>query len=194
MAVIWIVLLSLAVAPQPERPDAVVRQLYRHIIAVRPIGIPAGADKKAIWPLLSRRLIAQLEAGQACEADYRRLHATDDGKPSFGWLESGLFSGENERALPAEATVERTEPIGAGAFRVRVLFTYRETFETYGRPPNRAVALRWRGAVTVVSEDGRFAIDDVVVFEKGSTKTASRLSEAFAQCEGPRWVGQRQRR
>ncbi len=194
MLLSWVVLISVAAASQPERPDVVVRQLYRHIIARRPIGIPTGADKKAIWPLLSRKLITQLEAGEACEADYRRLHATDDGKPAFSWLESGLFSGENERALPVEATVERTEAVGTGAFRVSVLFTYRESFATYGRSTNPTGGLRWRGAALVVSEGGRFLIDDVALFQKGSTKTESLLSRAFAECDGSRWVGQRQRR
>ena len=194
MLLSWVLLLSAAGVSQPDRSDAVVRQLYGHIIARRPIGIPSGADKEAIWPLLSRKLVGQLDAAQACEADYRRLHAADDGKPEFGWLESGLFSGEHEMALPAEVTVERTERFAAGSFRVLVQFTYRESFDTSSRTPHRTSALRWRGAALVVSENGRFVVDDVEVFEKGSATAHSRLSRAFVGCDGPRWVGHRQER
>src|SRR5262249_6648933 len=90
-------------------PESVVRKLYQEFIARRALGIPKGEDKTAVWPFLSKRLIQRLETAQACEGDYFRQHAADNGKPDFGWLETGLFSGENEEALPAEAILERTE-------------------------------------------------------------------------------------
>lgn len=133
----YLAVLSLVAAQsQPQQAEAVVRQLATEIVARRPLGIPDAEDKGAIWPLLSARLVKQLETARACEADYFRLHANDDGKPEFAWLESGLFSGDDEEALPAEIAVERIEPLKGGAFRVRVRYTYRESFETYGRPPN----------------------------------------------------------
>lgn len=186
----YLAVLSLgAVQPQPLQADALVRQLAAQVVARRPIGIPDGEDKTAIWPFLSGRLVRQLETAQACEADYFRLHPTDDGKPDFRWLESGLFSGGNERANPAEIAIERVQRLKGGAFRVLVRFTYRESFQTYGRPPGPANVFSWRGAMMVVPEAGRLLVDDVVFFRDDSTTVESRLSKAFAGCAGPRWVG-----
>jgi hypothetical protein len=186
----YLVVLSIgAVQPQPQQADTLVRQLSAQIVARRPIGIPDAEDKAALWPLLSGRLVRQLETARACEADYRRLHATEDGKPDFGWVESGLFSGNNERAIPAEIAVERVERVQGGGFRVVVRFTYRETFETYGRPPDPANVFSWRGAMMVVTTAGQLLVDDVVLFRDGSTRVESRLSEAFVGCAGPRWFG-----
>ena len=191
----YLVVLSLAaVQPQSPQADALVRQLAAQIVARRPIGIPDGEDKAAIWPSLSGRLVRQLETARACEVDYFRQHATDDGKPDFGWLESGLFSGDNEQAIPAEIAVERVERLKGGAFRVVVRFTYRESFETYGRPPDPSNFFSWRGAMMVVPEAGQLLVDDVVLFRDGSTKVEFRLSKAFAGCAGPRWVGYGKRR
>src|SRR5882672_200419 len=93
-----------------RRPDAAVRKLYREVVVRRPLGIPTGAGKRAIWHFLSKQLIRTLETAQACEDDYFRQHPNAANKPDFAWLESGLFSGANEKAIPAEAVVERTEP------------------------------------------------------------------------------------
>jgi hypothetical protein len=102
------------------------------------LGIPHGADQKTIWPLLSTRLIQEFETGRACEADYDRQHPPYAfrqapgappviDRPEFGWLESGLFSGGNEEALPAEAVVEHVEPQKDGSFQVDVKLIYKET-------------------------------------------------------------------
>jgi hypothetical protein len=189
----YLLVLSLG-AVQPQQADALVRQVSAQIVARRPLGIPDGEDKAAIWPFLSGRLVRQLETARACEVDYFRLHGTDDGKPDFGWLESGLFSGDNERAIPAEIAVERIERLKSGAFRVVVRFTYRERFDTYGRPPDPANFFSWRGAMMVVPEAGQLLVDDVVLFRDGSTRVQSRLSEAFVGCAGPRWVGHGKKR
>jgi hypothetical protein len=82
----------------------------------------------------------------------------------------------------------------SGAFRVVVRFTYRESFDIYGRPPDPANVFSWRGAMMVVPEGGHLLVDDVVLFRDGSTRVQSRLSEAFVGCAGPRWVGQGKRR
>src|ERR1700737_1040072 len=73
--------------------DAVVRELYQQIAARKPLGIPKGRHKAAIWPSLSKGLVHTLEAAQACEDNYFQQHAGENGKPHLDWLESGLFSG-----------------------------------------------------------------------------------------------------
>ena len=110
--------------PEPPSADTVVRELYREIVARKPLGIPRGADKTAISPLLSSGLTRRLESAQACEDSYREQHAGQNGKPEFDWLEMGLFSGTNERALPSSAVVERMIPNKDGSFRVYVHATY----------------------------------------------------------------------
>jgi hypothetical protein len=180
-------------------PAAVVRQLYDQVVMSHPLGIPHGNDKAALWPLLSKRLIRQLDTALACEDDYDRQQAGHDPypndpdhhlppvilKPEFGWLESGLFSGENEMALPAVVDVERTRLQKNGAFRVYVRFMYKE----YDRASDREKTFHWHGAAVVISEDRRFLVDDILLFKEESTKIESRLSRRFRGCNGPRWIG-----
>jgi hypothetical protein len=176
-------------SPVDPSPDALVRELYQQVVVRRPLGIPKGEDKAALWPFLSKRLIQKLDAAQRCEDDYLRQRPDKDGKPAFGWLETGLFSGSNEWAIPASATVERTETMKDGAFRVYVRLTYKESFETYGKPPDPTHTFDWHIAAVVISEEGRFVVNDILLFEDDSAKITSRLTESFNGCDGPRWVG-----
>jgi len=128
-----IVLLQLVNSVSPNAsgdssPDSVVRELYQQVVVRRPLGIPKGEDKAALWPLLSKKLIQKLDVAQRCEDDYLRQRPDKDGKPAFGWLETGLFSGSNEWAIPASAAVERTEPMKDGTFRAYVRLTYKRVF------------------------------------------------------------------
>jgi hypothetical protein len=175
--------------PADQSPESVVRELYQQVVARRPLGIPKSDDKAALWPFLSLRVIQKLGTAQACEDDYFRQSPDKESKPAFGWLETGLFSGSNEWAIPASAAVERTVLMKDGSFRVYVRLTYRESFETYGRPPDPSNTFDWRVAAVVKSEGGRFVVDDVLLFEDSSTKIASRLTDSFRGCDGPRWVG-----
>jgi hypothetical protein len=176
-------------APADPSPDSVVRELYQQVVARRPLGIPKGEDKAALWPFLSKRLIQKLDVAQTCEDDYLRQRPDKNGKPAFGWLETGLFSGSNERAIPAATAVERTEPMKDGTFRVYVRLTYKESFETYGKPPDPTHTFDWHVAAVVVSEERRFVVNDVLMFKDDSTKIASRLTDSFTGCDGPHWVG-----
>ena len=184
---IWVLLagcLSPTVTAGPSA-EAVVRELYQQIVARRPLGIPRGVDKAAIWPLLSKRLIYRLETAQACENSYFQQHAGEDGKPGFGWLEVNLFSGGNEQALPSAAVVERTSAQKDGSLRVYVRLRYKESFATYGRPPDPANTFRWRVAASVISEDGRFVIDDILFLKDDSTDIESRLTRCFPRVRWP---------
>src|ERR1700694_5856743 len=180
-------------------PDAVVQSLYSQIVTRRPIGVPDGEDRAALWPFLSKGLIRRFDTALACEADYAQQNAGYDPyrddptrslppsipKPPFGWLESGLFSGENEMALPTAVVVQRTEPQKDSTFRVYVQFTYIDPSEMYGKQP----AYHWNGAAIVKREDRRFVIDDILLFKENSTKIKSQLSRKFRGCNGPNWVG-----
>lgn len=169
--------------------SAVVRELYQQIVKRRPLGIPKGEDKAAIWPHLSKGLIRRLETAQKCEDSYFQQHKNENGKPGFDWLEVNLFTGGgNEQAIPYSAAVERTAAQKNGSFRVYIRLEYKESFETYGRPPNPANTFHWRVAAKVISEDGNFVVDDVLFFKEDSGKIESRLTTSFPGCEGPQWV------
>ena|SRR5579859_3851883 len=120
-----------------RRPEDVVRQLYRQIVERQPLGIPRGSDKRAIWPLLSRRLVQELETARACEADgirqtdqeearLRREHPDQAKMISLKpptWDENGLFSGGNEEGVPATAIITKVAPQTDGSFYVYVKLT-----------------------------------------------------------------------
>jgi hypothetical protein len=200
-------LMMLLVVPPADAAavKSAVTEFYSVIIKDPPIGLPTGAVKAALEPRMSRRLVRQLRLAQECEKDYFRLHsrrtpAAEDGlpptvgKPSFGWLEHGLFSGGNEQAMPKELDIQAVEPLPDGGFRVRVEFTYRDSFATYGRPPDDSNTFRWPGIVIVVREHGDFVIDDFVEIEWWDAKKGQRpLSAAFEGCSGGRWVGLKDR-
>jgi hypothetical protein len=162
-----------------------VNDLYHAIAARHPIGIPKGADKAVIWPLLSRRLKRQLETAQACQDDDRRQHPKTDIDPKPAWLHTGLFAGDSKRALPLYALVAKKDPGKDGSFEVYVNLTY---VKVPGFVPDHT---RWDIIVTVVPEDNRFVVDDVRLFDGLDTDGPSHLlSETFAGCDGPKWTGE----
>jgi hypothetical protein len=179
--------------PAERSPDSVVRELYQQVVARRPLGIPWGADKAAVRPFLSKKLIQRLDVAQTCEDDYFRQHTDKDSKPAFAWLETGLFSGANEEAIPSAAVVERTELQKDRSFHVYVQLTYKESFETYGRPPDPANTFNWHVVAVAISDGGRFVVDDILLFKDDSKKIASRLADSFPGCDGSHWVGDKMR-
>jgi hypothetical protein len=199
-----LLILLAAAEPTPTAPvTSVVQKFYAIVIKDHPIGIPTGPTRDALWPFLSRRLAEQLDLLQACEDDYcrrnRRVLNPEPRpgdpyppatlKPTIGWLEYGLFSGGNERVLPAEISIRGVDAVGRDRFRVRVQFTYRDTFETYGRPPDDSNTFRWPGVVVVVREEERYAIDDYLPVDEESGRALTALSDDFKECKAGRWVG-----
>ena len=191
-----IALLLMASALMPEGPQPVVLKLYRQVVARRPLGIPQGQNKAAIDPFLSRTLVQRLKTAQACEDHYFRQHPPEKdakSKPEFPWLDLGIFSGPNEEASPSAAEVISTQPQADGFYGVLVRLTYKESYETYGRPPDPANTSHWEVAAVVKSEKGRFVVDDVLFFDENAKKIEWRLSEFFTGCDGPVVSGRRTR-
>lgn len=185
-------LAMLLMAPvTPSSAEAVVQAFYAQIIKHHPLGVPEGNVRDTLWPFLSARVQRQLEAGQACEQDYYRQHSrvpnADQPKPEFAWLEQGLFSGWNEMALPAAARIRRTDVGTAGRYRVDLGFTYRDTFATYGRPPDDSNTFRWSGAVHVISEGDRYVLDEFNLRDPEGKPLPAALG--FPGCKGSRWIG-----
>jgi hypothetical protein len=162
-----------------EQPEAVVRSLYREIVARHPVGIPHGDDREHIAPYLSRNLITRIDTTRACERDYFRQHPDPHLKPPFDWLEMGLFSGGNEEALPTAFRLNKTEPSKDGGFRVYLALTY-------GQP----TSLKWHVAVVVVPKNEHFVVDDVILQNDATADGALSVSEILTHgCDGPRWIG-----
>jgi len=109
-------------------PDALVRELYREVVARHPVGIPGDADMKIFALYLSKALLHRIDLAIACSADEARQHPDPNLKPEIAWLESGLFSGDDERTSPRAFHIERTQREKNGSFRVYVRLTW-------GSPP-----------------------------------------------------------
>src|SRR4051794_30339973 len=132
-------------------PEAFVRSFYKLVVAHHPVAIPNDAKMKVFSPYLSKSLLNKIDMARACSADWDRQHpAPPILKPPFGWLESGLFSGGNEKVSPRLSHVERTELGKDGSAHVYVRLTW-------GSPKRPWI---WQVAAIVVREDGRLAIDD----------------------------------
>jgi hypothetical protein len=108
----------------PKRPEAVVRSLYREVVARHPVGIPRDADMKILALYLSKTLRHRIDLAVACSADWDRQHPDPNLKPEIAWLEFGFFRGRNEKASPRAFHVERTQSEKDGSFRVYVRLTW----------------------------------------------------------------------
>jgi hypothetical protein len=164
-----------------------VRVFYTYITRYKPLGIPQGRAKKALWPLLSKRLVQELDGLQACEDDYYRrygdiLHANHY-KPGTPWLEEGLFSGPNEAASPMKFSILSSKTIGENRVDIHLRLTHKQTY-CCGHPPSYG---HYEGLVTVILENGRFVIDDFVALYENDALL--RLSDGYSECGGGQWVG-----
>src|ERR1700722_14303859 len=56
----------------PQATLDAVRVFYTYVTRYQPLGIPRGRAKKALWPLMSKRLGRELDSLQACDDDYYR--------------------------------------------------------------------------------------------------------------------------
>ena len=50
----------------PNQPEALVRSLYRQVVARHPHDIPQGADMKIFAPYLSKALLHKIDIAKAC--------------------------------------------------------------------------------------------------------------------------------
>ena len=155
-----------------------VRLFYTYITRYQQLGIPHGRAKKALRPLLSKRLAQQLESLEACDKDYYQRYGeflrANTYKSGLPWLEDGLFTGPNDAATPRAFRILSSRAIGEN--RVDVLIAFKEDWGDS------------EGDVTAILENNRWAIDDYVsMYENDELR---RLSAGYAQCKGGQWVGE----
>jgi hypothetical protein len=167
-------------------PVDVVRDFYTYIIKYRPLGIPNGQAKKALWPLMSKRLVRELETLQSCEDHYFRRYGeylrANQLKPGVGWLEDGLFSGTNEAASPSRFSILSSKAVGENRVNVHLKFAHKQTY-CCGYPPQYE---HYEGVVTVILEGDRFVVDDFLPL---GVTPLRRLSDGYPDCKGGEWVG-----
>lgn len=169
----------------PRQPAALARSFYRQVVARHPTGIPRGADMKIFAPYLSKQLLHRIDLAQACARDWVRqdqkrmlMDNQVPEKAPFGWAESGLFSGADERTEPDAFVVERTESEKDGSTHVYVRLILSSS------PPEA-----WKVAAVLVREDGHFAVDDVIYLkDKGDTRDVWLSKLLSDGCDGSRWV------
>ena len=163
-----------------KQPEAMVQSLYREVVARHPVGIPEGADMKIFSPYLSKELLHKIDLAVACSTDWGRQHTDPNEKPGFAWLESGLFSGDDERTSPRAFQIEKTQQKRDGSFRVYVRLTW---------GPSESPWI-WHVAAIVVRENGHFVVDDVIYLKDKDRDDESSLSEYLSSgCDDGRWVG-----
>ncbi len=168
-------------ANPPRTPEALVQSLYRQVLARHPVGILYDGDKRIFAPYLSKSLLRTIDLASACSRDWVRQNQGRILKAPFGWSESGLFSGANERTDPLTFQIERTETEKDGSVQVHVKLSG-------GHTPEKPWI--WQVAALVVREDGHFVIDDVIYLKDKELPVESRLRDVLAKgCDGPRWVG-----
>ncbi len=156
-----------------------VRLFYTYITRYQRLGIPSGRAKKALWPLLSKRLAQQLDSLGACDEDYYRRYGeilrANTYKPATPWLEEGLFTGPNDAATPATFRILASRSVGEN--RVDVLIAFKEDWGDS------------EGDVTAILENNRWVIDDyVAMYENDELR---RLSAGYPECKGGHWVGEK---
>ena len=173
---------------QPVAADG-VQKLFKEIVIHHPIGIPVGAEMITIRPYLGSRLATRLQTAQACQDDYYRQHTSATGTSRPGWLKSGLFSGEGSHAQPIDAVASRKEKQSDGSFLVYLELEPKEACLGHGCKAFYG-GYTWQVVAHVVSEKGQFVVDDVRIYEGFPAKGPSHLlSDSFAGCAGPRWIG-----
>jgi len=164
----------------PIQAEIPVRELYRRLVSQQIEGIPAPKRMKVLSLYLSNSLIHRINQTRACRDDWFRLHPKNDEKAPSTWTEFGLFSGFDDRSQPQAFQIEKTEAEEDGSFRVYVRLTE--------GPPEKP--WNWRVAVVVMSEEGKFVINDVIFLRDKDVETESRLSELLTVgCDGSRGVG-----
>jgi hypothetical protein len=163
----------------PQAALDAVRVFYTDITKYPQLGIPSGRTKKAVGPLLSKRLAKQLDDLGACNADYYRRYGeilrARTYKPATPWLEEGLFTGPDDAATPPTFHILSSRIVGES--RVDVLVVFKEDWGAV------------EGNVTAILENRRWVIDDYVAMY--GNDELRRLSSGYPECKGGRWVGER---
>jgi hypothetical protein len=184
-----------------QEVEAVVTKLYKQIIFRKPDGLMRKKDFDAIQPFLSEDLIKRIRVAGECEKDYFRQYPYNPAepmKPPFAWMETGLFSGSNEQALPSWFRVHHAVKQKDGSYQVRVTLKEWDDFNKYPQPRGPEYDWTWEMMVFVIRDGDHYVVNDVFYPEIHSdhdeprypTVEETRLSQLLAiGCKDGKWVG-----
>ncbi|MDE1161358.1 MAG: hypothetical protein PW792_05355 [Acidobacteriaceae bacterium] len=162
----------------PEAAIETIRKFYAAITKYRPLGIPSGKAKTVLWPLLSKRLVQEIDGLAACDRGYYRRYGkillAETSKPATPWLEEGLFTGPNDAATPPSFRIVSSRAVGEN--RVDALLAFKEDWGDS------------EGNVTAILENGHWVIDDYIAMY--GNDELLRLSAGYSECKDGRWVGE----
>jgi len=167
--------LLFAVTAHAATPRALVQQFAAAYLKQNSMyGLLEGKDRRAMAPFLSARLLRVLDDASACQRDWERQQpkgSTD--KPPY--VDCCLFFGIPD-GNPTSIEVAAVEAMPGG--RTKVIVNCRQKL---GRDD-----IRWRDAVIVTKENGRYAVDDFVY---DLDRDGALLSQSFKECRGKKWGG-----
>jgi len=138
-------------------------------------GLLEGRDRRVMAPFLSARLLRQLDDARACQRDwYRQQPKGSTDKPPF--VDCCLFSSTPD-GMPTSYSIGETERLADG--RYKIVVNYRRKTKTDD--------IRWRDALIVKKERGRYVVDDVIY----DLERPSYLSKSFGECRGRHYANAR---
>jgi len=174
---LFIVLLSVVSGDPSAAARAVVEEFCSRYVKQGEYGLLEGKNRRALAPLLSRWLLRQVDEFRSCQRDWvRQQPAGSTDKPPF--VDCCLFSSVPGR-MPTSTRSVRRKRWADGRYRV-VIDSFRKT---------QVDDIRWRDAVIVTKENGRYRIDDVVYdFDAKPPREPFLLSQGVRECRGGRWV------
>jgi hypothetical protein len=169
------ILLAVAAAIAVNPQAFVERFSATYMKQHRAYGLLEGKDRRVMAPFLTARLLRQLDDASACQRDWARQQpkgSTD--KPPY--VDCCLFFGIAD-GNPTSIKTGAVEAMPDGRTKVVVDCELKLGADD----------IRWRDAVIVTMENGRWAVDDFVY---DLDRDAALLSKSFTECRGKRWIGQ----
>jgi hypothetical protein len=159
----------------PSTPESAVHRFCTRLVELKEFGVLEPKQRRALAPLLSKRLLHQLDDIRDCQADWFRQQPKDTtDKPPF--VDCCLLSGTPDGA-PTSFKVGASKELAPGRYEVMVDYELK----------NGTEVIRWHEALTVIREDGRYVIDDIL-FDAGDPEREGRRSEPVEGCEGKHWI------
>jgi hypothetical protein len=162
-----------------RQAEFVVRDLYKKVIAIHPVGIQQNFKLEGLSPFLSQALLRRFEQAEACDADWSRQHRDSTLKPpGRGYA---LFSGSDGPSAPQSFEIEESIAGEGGTYRVFVDLKWKSRVWR-----NRT----WTVVPVVLNESGHFVVDDVTYLSGIERGDGAPLSAYLAAgCDGGHWVG-----
>ncbi|HWW62767.1 MAG TPA: hypothetical protein VN181_15435 [Thermoanaerobaculia bacterium] len=171
MTLILALLLSIAT------PEELATKFCTVYLKQGAFGVLEGKARRELKPFLSKRLLQQADDLRACQADwYRQQPKGSTDKPPM--VDCCLLSGIAD-GPPNRFSIARIETLPGARHRVVINYAIE----------NASEVIRWRDALIITKESGRYVIDDIVFdVDADPPREATALSAGYDGCRGRKWV------